>query len=193
MPAAVITRDDATRIRRNLERAGRPVPDALRNASEKPGSTGNEKTAPEAVSRPDAGGRSAGAGATPRPAPSRRPADIPRQSRKPRRSGRRRAGRALDVTSNAAGRRVSRLAGLGGGDGGGLLLAFWLYPLALAVLQQGAKGPGIWLRAKFLNQDETSLAPAASGASKPATPTGPAAAAPQPTYGGGGSTPARIY
>jgi hypothetical protein len=39
------------------------------------------------------------------------------------------------------------------GDGGGLLLAFVLYPLFLATIQHGAKGPGMWFRAKWLNND----------------------------------------
>lgn len=53
----------------------------------------------------------------------------------------------------------SRAAGrLGGtklmraGDGGGLLLALVVYPLLLATIQNGAKGPGMWFRAKWLNQ-----------------------------------------
>lgn len=45
-----------------------------------------------------------------------------------------------------------------GGDGGGLLLALVLYPLVIATIQHGAAGPGLWFRAKWLN--ETTAAPA---------------------------------
>ena len=184
MPAAVITRDDANRIRRNLERRGAPVPDALKDTSEKPTpepGVGKEKTAP-AVSRPGAGGLPrTGAGASPRSAPRRRPSDTPR--RRPAGRGGGRDRRLLPA--------ASRMVGLGG-DGGGLLLAFWLYPLALAVLQHGIRGPGMWLRAKFLNEDETAQAQASSGRTPPATPASPDQPNPQPTYGGGGSMPARI-
>lgn len=38
------------------------------------------------------------------------------------------------------------------GDGGGLLLAFVLYPIALSILKHGAAGPGLWFRAKWLNE-----------------------------------------
>lgn len=39
------------------------------------------------------------------------------------------------------------------GDGGGLLLAFVLYPMALAVLKYGPAGLGYWFRAKWLNDN----------------------------------------
>ena len=39
-----------------------------------------------------------------------------------------------------------------GGNSGGLLLGLLAYPLVLSVIQHGAAGPGLWIRAKFLNQ-----------------------------------------
>lgn len=40
-----------------------------------------------------------------------------------------------------------------GGDGGGLLLAVFAYPIVLAILQHGPAGATDWLKAKFLNID----------------------------------------
>jgi len=50
------------------------------------------------------------------------------------------------------------------GDTGGLLLALVLYPVALSILRYGAAGPGMWFRAKFLNQEPSSSAAAKAGA-----------------------------
>ena len=66
----------------------------------------------------------------------------------PRRAGKTFRGRARDLVRSPA---------TLGGDGGGLLLAVFAYPLVLTVLQHGPAGIGSWLRAKFLN-DETSQA-----------------------------------
>lgn len=46
------------------------------------------------------------------------------------------------------------------GDVGGLLLALVLYPIGLSLVRYGAAGPGIWLRAKFLNQTTPEPKPA---------------------------------
>lgn len=39
-----------------------------------------------------------------------------------------------------------------GGDAGGFTLAIFLYPIVLSMIQYGAAGPGMWMRAKFLNK-----------------------------------------
>lgn len=53
-----------------------------------------------------------------------------------------------------------------GGTTGGLLLAIVLYPLGLSVIRYGTRGPGLWFRAKFLNQEASAAQVAgAAGAS----------------------------
>jgi len=52
-------------------------------------------------------------------------------------------------------RPTTSTIGSGPGDGGGLLLAILLYPLLISTAKYGASGPGMWLKAKFLNQVST--------------------------------------
>jgi hypothetical protein len=97
----------------------------------------------EPPARTSARGRPAGGGQRPS---SGRPA-----SRSPRApSSQARAARQGQATGSRLGKLITHPASLGG-DGGGLLLAIFLYPLALAVIQHGPSGVTSWLKAKFLN------------------------------------------
>lgn len=83
------------------------------------------------------------------PAGGKRPART-RPARTSPRAGRGYLARAFSPAAafnRAGGQKVAAA-----GDGGGLLLAFVLYPIALSILKYGAAGPGIWFRAKWLNQ-----------------------------------------
>lgn len=156
MPAAVIRQADADRIAAALKARGRPIPAGLQPASGKPATTpavrpAPAKRAPAPRTRPPAG----------HAAP---PATAPPPARRQRRSGGMRRGRR-------AGRPGGGLLSIGGGDGGGLLLAFWAYPLVLSLIKYGAKGPGMWLRAKFLNIDTTPGAASATPAPVGKTPS----------------------
>lgn len=68
-------------------------------------------------------------------------------SRKPRARKSGRTGRRSSV-----GGKLSRATGIGGGTGGGLLLAVFAYPIGVAILQNGPSGATDWLKAKFLNK-----------------------------------------
>lgn len=76
-------------------------------------------------------------------------------------------------------RRITRR----GGSTGGLLLAVFVYPMALAYLREGPDGLGRWFRAKFLNQtagdpgifSQTSFGPRGPGGTSAAVATGGAA------------------
>jgi hypothetical protein len=74
------------------------------------------------------------------------------------------AGRGLSPRGAASRLGVPQAAARVGraGDGGGLLLALVLYPVALATVKYGPTGPLVWFKAKWLNQ--ASGAPAAPGA-----------------------------
>lgn len=210
MSAATITRDDALKIRKNLESSGRPVPDALKAATDPAPEPAPPVPAPEPtppvpapVPTPAVPGRGAAPAparraATAKPAvavPTSHPltrgsrAPVPRGRRAPAargRVGRRRSsGKSL---GKRLGSLVSNPATLGG-DGGGLFLALWLYPLVLATLQHGASGPGIWMRAKFLNIGTSDGKPAKPKLPGPTTPGGSGGAGGKFGSGGGGLGP----
>lgn len=158
MPAAVIRQADADRIAAGLKARGRPIPPGLQQPpAGHPASPAKPHPAP--ASRPTATARAG----TPGPA-GRTPA-----AAKPSRPGRR-------STTRRPGSRRTRGGGLlsigGGGDGGGLILALWAYPLVLSLIKYGAKGPGMWLRAKFLNIDTTPTTPSTAPKTKPKTTPG---------------------
>lgn len=88
------------------------------------------------------------------PAPGRRPRDTPARGG----GANKRPGYFARATSpSAALARTPITRVTSAGDGGGLFLAFVLYPIVLSVIKYGAKGPGLWFRAKWLN--ETTAAP----------------------------------
>jgi hypothetical protein len=58
--------------------------------------------------------------------------------------------------------RIRRAVPVPGGTTGGLLLAVVLYPIGLSLVRYGTAGPGMWLRAKFLNQASDTAAPPAA-------------------------------
>ena len=200
MSAPTITRDDAAKIRANLERNGRPIPDALKDATadaSPAGVGGGQAVKPPAKAEPAKGrtvvkptSRAAAKPAARTPEP-KVPAAGPRGAAgRVKSSGRARSnGRPARQRSYVAA-RVRRFAknpsGLGG-DGGGVILALWLYPLVLAIVQEGTAGPGQWLRAKFLNVQGTPPAGSKWQAATPSTGGGGAAAAPpKPPAGVGG-------
>lgn len=208
MSAATITRDDALKIRKNLESSGRPVPDALKAATD----PAPEPTPP--VPAPGPTPAVPGRGAAPAPArraatakpavavptshPLTRRAPVPRAGQAPASRGRRapvsRGGRVGRRRSSgkSLGKRLGALASNPatlGGDGGGLFLALWLYPLVLATLQHGASGPGIWMRAKFLNIGTSDGKPAKPKLPGPTTPGGSGGAGGKFGSGGGGLGP----
>lgn len=59
--------------------------------------------------------------------------------------------RVTTAVKGAAADLVEHPATLGS-DGGGLMLAIFIYPIVLAILQHGPNGAVLWLKAKFLNQ-----------------------------------------
>lgn len=173
-----ITHDDAARIRANLERAGRPVPPALRDVTDAPAAAPAKSPAVAKPAKAPAAAKPAAAPAkAPRTAAPSKPPAAQRGAAGPsgaagptggagrsgKSGGREVTGRQVASAVGTRAQRSGKTAGkrfrsilrspstLGGSDGGGLLLTFWLYPLVLAIVQEGAKGPGIWLRAKFLN------------------------------------------
>lgn len=87
------------------------------------------------------------------------------------RAGRGTAGRSGSRKRSSSrpnvGAKISRTVGIGGGTGGGLLLAIFAYPLGLSILKNGPSGAGLWLKAKFLNQ---AADPATNPLSRPALP-----------------------
>ena len=80
-------------------------------------------------------------------------------------------GAGRGKSRGAGGRRPGGAAAAGlskltfGGDGGGFMLAIFLYPIVLSVVQHGAKGPGLWLKAKLLNQTTPPYSPPAQSGS----------------------------
>lgn len=158
--AVQLEKRDLDKVARSLGKSGKPAPDwvtsdpalnaAYREAAGLPpadvvdqvdDAAPAPKPAKAPAKRPAApkqkAGRPASAGA--RKPPGRAPA--PRST--PGRRSRTLGGRARDLVSHPA---------TLGGDGGGLMLAVFLYPLVLATIQHGAGGAGAWLRAKFLNR-----------------------------------------
>src|SRR5690606_2316444 len=80
--------------------------------------------------------------------------------------GRKGSGRGGASSPRPAGpvplpRVLSRAAG--GSAAGGLFLAVFLYPIALALLQHGPAGLGMWMRAKFLNRVDSVPQPTDGG------------------------------
>lgn len=86
------------------------------------------------------------------PAGGKRPART-RPARTSPRAGRGYLSRAF--SPSAALRRVGGGKVAAAGDAGGLLLALVLYPMLLSTVKYGAAGPGIWFRAKWLNEAYT--------------------------------------
>lgn len=143
MPVQV-ERGDLVKIAAQKGKAGRPMPDWVRDdpALTKAYNDAAGVASPSAEPAP----------ARTRPAaPARKPAAT--RSAAPRRRSSSRPGYLTRAFSPAAAAQRVGAGGLAGaGDGGGLLLAVVIYPLALATLKYGAKGPGMWFRAKWLNQ-----------------------------------------
>lgn len=151
---ARVERGDLAQIATNLGRAGKPLPKEMHDdagliaAHDQGLAEGGHKL-------PDPEPTPATSPASPAPSSARSPAPRKRsQNRKPAASAPNYAQRA--VSPAAAVNRVPGVAALkSAGDGGGLFLAFVLYPLAISVLKWGAAGPGKWFRAKWLNQTDT--------------------------------------
>jgi len=154
---------DAAKIAQQLGQKGTPMPDWVRGnpsyvAAYDQGAGDGERGAqfhPPAQPRRRKSKSPAGGAATPPSAPPGGQASKPGYF-----------DRAFSPT--AAANKSGLSAGVGRlssvGDGGGLLLALVVYPLVLATIQNGASGPGMWFRAKFLNQATTqSTDPSAPG------------------------------
>lgn len=90
------------------------------------------------------------AGSSKPPAAAKRPAST-RPARRPRRSSRPGYLSRAFSPSRAAD-RLGASKVMAAGDGGGLLLALVVWPLVLATIQHGAKGPKLWFDAKWLNK-----------------------------------------
>lgn len=138
---------DAAKIAKNLGAAGRPMPDwvsadpALVAAYDQ-GTGGGANAA--AFHPPPARPAAPAAGAAPTPAR--------KAKAKPSSSSGKRGYLDRSFSPSAAVGRTPLSALSSAGDGGGLMLAFVLYPIALATLRNGAAGPGLWFRAKWLNE-----------------------------------------
>jgi len=145
---------DAAKIAQQLGQKGTPMPDWVRGnpsyvAAYDQGTGDGERGAqfhPPAQPRTPRARKSknpAGGAATPPSAPPGGQASKPGYF-----------DRAFSPT--AAANKSGLSAGVGrlssAGDGGGLLLALVVYPIVLATIEYGASGPGMWFRAKFLNQ-----------------------------------------
>ncbi len=164
--AVEITAADRDRIIRDTAKAGKPAPswvaaDPKLQAIYDAAAPTPPGTVPPKKAAGDGGKASTGekTGGAPR-APAV-PAGRPRRARatgggkKPAASRGRRTRRGGASSPRPAGpiplpRTLSRAAG--GSAAGGLFLAIFLYPIALAIFQNGPAGFGTWLRAKFLNQ-----------------------------------------
>lgn len=84
--------------------------------------------------------------------PSRRASRAGRRLARTRSANPRRGYLRRAFSPRAAAQRLADNPVMRSGDGGGLLLAFVLYPMFLATVKYGAAGPGMWFRAKWLNQ-----------------------------------------
>ena len=206
--ATQITAGDRDRIIRDIATAGKPAPSwvaadpklqAIYDAAAPtpPGTIPPKKTAGGAPATKGApatpagrGQGSQGRGAA--PARTRRGA-AGSATRKPRRTGTRRGGASSPRPAGPVPlpRTLSKMAG--GSAAGGLFLAIFLYPIALAVFQHGGAGFGMWLRAKFLNQVSDVPQPTDGGGpltkrQGPIVPKGPPAAPPVNQPGVAGQT-----
>lgn len=137
MPPVSVDRASMLKVAKNLGQAGKPLPPEM--ASD-----------PAYLAAHDQGSADGDRGAQfhpPAPTPKRAPAKAtaPKPAA-PAPAPTSPGGRKFSLSGTAA--AVPTL----GGDGGGLLLALVLYPLVLATIQHGAAGPGLWFRAKWLNQ-----------------------------------------
>ena len=175
--AARIEGGDAAKIAKNLGAAGRPMPDwvsadpALVSAYDQ----GTGAGANGAAFHPPVSPRAAAPTAVPAAAPAKKAKGKPSSSTST--SGERYVDRAFSPSAAVGRTPFSALSSAG--DGGGLMLAFVLYPIALATLRNGAAGPGLWFRAKWLNEtvkEPNNLGPVAAhnatnpGANDPAHP-----------------------
>ncbi len=92
-----------------------------------------------------------------------------------------RSPRAPRTPTRPLGGRRSAAMPLGGGGGGvahsaaGVFLGAIFYALVLSVVDYGTKGPGMWFKAKFLNEVST---PSSSSSTTPSTTTTTPAPAP---------------
>jgi len=172
-PNNAITAADAAKIVANLEANGRPVPPELRAAAEGAGAPAPAAAAPRrttgtAVARkapakaPVKPTGQPAASVPPRARPAKTSPGAPAKTGAPGKAGKS-AGRGRlrkwadgKPTKSTIGKDAKSLIKsprtLGGGDGGGLLLVFWLYGPVLAMIKHGPAGAGMWIRAKFLNQ-----------------------------------------
>lgn len=176
--AIEITKADRDRIIRDTARAGKPAPSwvaadpklqAIYDAAlptpagtidpkKTAGGTPATKGAPATPA--DRGQGSQGRGAA--PASTRRGAGRS-ATRKPRRTGSGRPGKPSPRPTGPVPFPRALTKAAGGSPVGGLFLAIFLYPIALAIFTNGPAGFGMWLRAKFLNQGGSStLDPAGS-------------------------------
>lgn len=152
-----VDRDSLLKIATNYGRAGKPMPDWIRNepsyvAAYDQGTGDGDRPAQFAPPSPKRN-RTAPSSPAPAAGPSR-PAS---GGGSKRRSGRglSRLGRAFSPSA-AAGRIPGVGAVTSGGDAGGLLLALVIYPIGLASLKYGYAGIGMWFRAKWLNETTSS-------------------------------------
>lgn len=169
--AATITAADARRIADARRRRGLTVPDALDKAGTQPRVPGQRRPPQPRTARP---AKAAAATREPADAATRKPADAaaaPSKTparRQPRPAPNRRRRTRLPARGRARRGSARNLllhpATLGTPAGGGLILALFLYPLALASLKYGAAGIPMWLEAKFLNKTPTPPEPAPPGA-----------------------------
>jgi hypothetical protein len=164
--------DDLLKIATNIGRAGKPMPQWVRDepryvAAYDQGTGDGNRAAQHLPPQPPR--RASVAPSSSSPAAATRPPSKPKAGRPPG------YFRRAFSPGAAAGRvpGVRQLAS--GGDAGGLLLAFVLYPIFLAVVKNGPAGIGMWFRAKWLNE---------AGASNPDQPAQPA-----PRPAGGVPTP----
>jgi len=102
------------------------------------------------------------AGRTGRPAPKTRAPRAPKPPRGP-----------SDPLSKAGQRATNPLGGRSASQAGesaaGFVLGAVIYALALSIVEYGAKGPGLWFKAKFLNNATSAPGSSSSSSSKPQT------------------------
>lgn len=148
--AVSIEPGDAVKIARNLGQAGRPLPDALKSNA----------AAVAAYDQAQADGNRGAQFHPPAPRPKAKPPkSLPAAPAGPKASAPAPAGAPSPSPTSSSGgvpatfkRAANGAGGFMAGDAGGLLLALVLYPLVLVTFQQGAAGPGLWFRAKWLNE-----------------------------------------
>lgn len=160
------------KIARQMGEAGKPAPDWVReNPTYTAAYDQGAGRAQPAAFHPPAPPASAQRPRATKPARTR-PAAVPTAAGPGRDSY---LSRAFD--HSAAAQRVGDATGLGkvasAGDGGGLLLAFVIYPIVLATIRYGPAGPGMWFRAKWLNQTTGTKTPTPPRSTAPARPIRP--------------------